>query len=125
MISIVLALDSAGPAGRIGPGRSTGVLLAAQAGFGETGDSHHIQGSGTPAPSLPTFMWLQHLTVVRHAFDDAARGRVVSIPGVQFRLLSAVASTLPRPFVRRILAAMATWRHPRHITKHRHEGVRP
>ena len=67
---------------------------------------------GTTGPNLPAPMWLQPPTVVRRALDDAARGQVLSIPGVQYRLLAAVVGTLPRPVVRRISAAMVASQRP-------------
>lgn len=84
---------------------------------------------GTPGPNLPAPMWLHPPTVVRRALDDAARGQVVSIPGVQYRLLAAVVDTVPRPVVRRISAAMVAGQRPHQSTSPpidaAPEGARP
>lgn len=87
------------------------------------------EGPGNAGPNLPAFMWLHPPTVVRTALADAARGRVLSVPGVQYRLLARVVSVMPRPLVRRMSAAMTASQHPHPSTSSpahaAPEGARP
>lgn len=80
--------------------------------------------SGASAPGLPSFMWLEPSTVVRRALDDAKRGRVVSVPGAQYRFMASVAGSLPRPLVRRLSRGMVT-RQPTTTTLASTKGVTP
>jgi short-subunit dehydrogenase len=56
---------------------------------------------------LPEFMWLDAPTVVRQGLDDAAKGKIVSVPGVQYKTLVGVMNTVPRVLVRDISSALA------------------
>jgi len=51
--------------------------------------------------ALPEPMWLEAPTLVRRALQDVNRGRVVSVPGVQYRALVALMRAAPRTAVRR------------------------
>jgi short-subunit dehydrogenase len=51
---------------------------------------------------LPEFMWLDSDQLVAAAWSDAQAGKVVSVPGWQYKLLVAVISSTPRRFVRKI-----------------------
>jgi uncharacterized protein len=50
--------------------------------------------------------WLDADRVVDECLADLRRGRVVSVPSVQYKALVAVADLLPRPLLRRVTAAM-------------------
>ncbi|MEO3937075.1 SDR family oxidoreductase [Dermatophilaceae bacterium Soc4.6] len=50
--------------------------------------------------ALPARLWLETPALVRRALDDVNRGRVVSVPGVQYRALVALMRALPRSVVR-------------------------
>lgn len=52
--------------------------------------------------AIPEWMWLDSGEVARTALTDASQGRVVCVPGLQYRALSALLQALPRPFVRRL-----------------------
>ena len=52
--------------------------------------------------SLPEWMWLDAREVVAASLADFARGRSLSIPGAQYKMLSTVARYLPRPLVRKV-----------------------
>ena len=49
---------------------------------------------------LPAALWLDADDVVHQALADVAAGKVVSVPGAQWKVLTAVVRTLPRPLVR-------------------------
>lgn len=49
---------------------------------------------------LPELMWLEAPAVVRQGLDDAAKGKVVSVPGAQYKTLVALMSAAPRALVR-------------------------
>lgn len=51
--------------------------------------------------SMPDAMWLKAPDVVAEALDAAERGRVVAVPGVQYKVAAAVMRHLPRSVVRR------------------------
>ncbi|GAA4399775.1 SDR family NAD(P)-dependent oxidoreductase [Fodinibacter luteus] len=50
--------------------------------------------------ALPDALWLDADTVVQQALADAAGGKVVSVPGAQWKVLTAMVRVLPRPLVR-------------------------
>ncbi|MDQ2758409.1 MAG: SDR family oxidoreductase [Actinomycetota bacterium] len=50
--------------------------------------------------ALPDRLWLEAPVLVRRALDDLNRGRVVSVPGVQYRALVALMRAMPRTAVR-------------------------
>jgi short-subunit dehydrogenase len=56
---------------------------------------------------LPEFFWLDASTVVRQGLDDAAKGKVVSVPGVQYKTLVGVMSAVPRVLVRDVSSSLA------------------
>lgn len=49
---------------------------------------------------LPGFMWLDVEQVVAKALSDGRRGRVISVTGPQYQILSTAAQYTPRPIVR-------------------------
>ena len=51
---------------------------------------------------LPSFMWLDSDTLVSKSWSDAMKGKAVSIPGWQYKLLVFVIQRLPRSIVRRV-----------------------
>ena len=51
---------------------------------------------------LPTFMWLNADKLVAKAWSDALKGKAISIPGWQYKLLALIMSIAPRPMVRKI-----------------------
>ncbi len=50
--------------------------------------------------ALPRFMWLSSDRVVRDCLDDVAKGKVISVPGTQYKLIVAALRVLPRSLVR-------------------------
>ncbi|MFM9098947.1 MAG: SDR family NAD(P)-dependent oxidoreductase, partial [Actinomycetota bacterium] len=51
---------------------------------------------------LPEFLWLDSDDVVRAAWKSASKGKAISIPGSQYKLLTFLMRYLPRPIVRRV-----------------------
>lgn len=53
---------------------------------------------------LPGFMWLDPDAVAQQALDDVRRGRLISVTGPQYQVLSTMAQYTPRPLVRFVTA---------------------
>ena len=51
---------------------------------------------------LPEFLWLDSKELVRAAWKSAAKGRAVSVPGYQYKILTFLMRYLPRPIVRKV-----------------------
>ncbi len=49
---------------------------------------------------LPGFMWLDAQALVREALADVDRGKVVSVPSPQYKVISAALRSMPRPLLR-------------------------
>jgi uncharacterized protein len=50
-------------------------------------------------------LWLEAERVVEECLADLARGKVVSVPSPQYKAIVAFADLLPRPLLRRVMAA--------------------
>lgn len=55
--------------------------------------------------TIPNWMWLDVDEVVAKALKDFKKGKVISVPGMQYKILSFIAQYLPRPLVRKISVA--------------------
>ena len=83
--------------------RGTGVrAMALCPGFVRT-EFHERAGIDVGARRGP--FWLDAARVVDDCLADLERGRVLSIPSRQYQALAALADLLPRPLVRRLVAA--------------------
>ena len=58
--------------------------------------------AGISKGGIPGFLWLNVSQVVSDGLKDAKRGRVVSVPGRQYQVLSTLAQYGPRPIVRKV-----------------------
>lgn len=77
----------------------TGVrMMALCPGFTHT-EFHERAGLDKPAPKL---FWLKPERVVREALADLERGKVISVPSPQYKVVVAVGRLLPRGLVRLI-----------------------
>ncbi|MDF8265679.1 SDR family NAD(P)-dependent oxidoreductase [Luteipulveratus flavus] len=56
--------------------------------------------AGIRGQGLPDALWLDADTVVRQCLDDVDRGRVVSVPGVQYKAAVGLLDVLPRGVAR-------------------------
>ena len=52
--------------------------------------------------SAPDFMWLDADTLVSTALADHARGRVLSVPSLQYKVIAAVATYVPSGVLQRL-----------------------
>ena len=50
--------------------------------------------------SLPSFMWLEVDDVVRESLADIGRGKVVIIPGMQYKAITTAGRMVPRNLAR-------------------------
>ena len=51
---------------------------------------------------LPNFLWLNSDQLVEQSWRDALKGKAVSIPGWQYKLLVFIVQTVPRSIVRKV-----------------------
>lgn len=56
--------------------------------------------AGISMSALPGSLWLDADDVVQQALTDVARGKVVSVPGAQWKVVTAGVRVLPRPLLR-------------------------
>ncbi|MGB7818426.1 MAG: SDR family oxidoreductase [Ornithinibacter sp.] len=56
--------------------------------------------AGVQLSALPDWLWLDADAVVQDALSDAAAGKVISVPGVQWKVLTATIRALPSPVLR-------------------------
>jgi uncharacterized protein len=56
--------------------------------------------SGISVSALPESLWLDADDVVQQALTDVARGKVVSVPGAQWKVIATAVRVLPRPLLR-------------------------
>ncbi|MDV3129497.1 SDR family oxidoreductase [Mycobacterium sp. 21AC1] len=88
--------------------RGTGVGLHALCpGFVHT--EFHAR-AGIDMAKTPSFMWLQVDDVVRECLAGVAKGEVVVVPGLQYKVLTAGSRMVPRKLVRAITKVVGTGR---------------
>jgi short-subunit dehydrogenase len=51
---------------------------------------------------LPNFLWLNSDRLVEQSWRDALKGKAVSVPGWQYKLLVFIVQTVPRSIVRKV-----------------------
>jgi uncharacterized protein len=56
--------------------------------------------AGIEMAKLPSFLWLEVDDVVNSSLDDIAGGKVISVPGVQYKALVTAGRLIPRSLVR-------------------------
>lgn len=56
--------------------------------------------AGIKGHGIPDFMWLQADSLVRSCLEDVDRGKVISIPGAQYKVAATALRLLPRQVVR-------------------------
>ena len=55
--------------------------------------------------TISNWMWLDVDDVVAKSLSDFAKGKPISVPGLQYKFLSLIAQYLPRPLVRKLSVA--------------------
>ncbi len=53
-------------------------------------------------PDMPERMWLDAHRVAQDALEDVSAGKIVSVPSAEYKALSTVMRSLPRPLMRRM-----------------------
>ena len=66
--------------------------------------------AGIDMAGTPSFLWLQVEDVVRECLADAAAGKVVIVPGLQYKVLTTGSRIVPRNLVRAITKAVGKGR---------------
>ncbi|GAB3402221.1 SDR family NAD(P)-dependent oxidoreductase [Schumannella luteola] len=66
--------------------------------------------AGIAKSSIPNFLWLDAEPLVETALRDAARGRVISLPSVRYRLLIWFARHLPKSTIRAVSRKISSGR---------------
>ena len=64
------------------------------------------QRAGIEMSSMPSVMWLSVNDVIDESLADIAKGKVVSIPGMQYKALTVAGRLIPRGFVRAVTTRM-------------------
>ena len=78
----------------------TGVKISALCpGFTRT--EFHQRGKMS-MKGLPNFLWLNADRLVEQSWSDALKGKAVSVPGWQYKLLIFIVQTVPRSIVRKV-----------------------
>ena len=79
---------------------ATGVKISALCpGFTRT--EFHQRGKMS-MKGLPEFLWLDADRLVEQSWSDALRGKAVSVPGWQYKLLIFIVQTVPRSVIRKV-----------------------
>jgi short-subunit dehydrogenase len=71
-----------------------------------------VSGSDVDESWFTAPLWMSADAVAATGLADAAKGRAVSVPGVQYKTFVATSSFVPRGLVRRVAGTMAAWRSP-------------
>jgi short-subunit dehydrogenase len=58
------------------------------------------QRAGIDMAGTPSFFWLEVADVVRDCLADVAKGKVVIVPGLQYKVLTTGGRMVPRNLVR-------------------------
>jgi short-subunit dehydrogenase len=106
-VTSVLALTRAALPGMLERGRGAVINVSSVAGF--------LPGRGSTytiaRPKTPPGFWLDADRVVRDCLADLHRGRVISVPGAQYKAVVAVSRFVPRGLMRRLAAGPFAGRH--------------
>ena len=66
------------------------------------------QRAGMKMGAIPNFMWLDGDFLVKQAWQDALKGKAISIPGWQYKVLRTIISLAPRRTVRKMGMSLRT-----------------
>ena len=62
---------------------------------------------------LPKVMWLEADRLVRDCLDDVKAGKVLSVPGRQYKVIAGIAEVAPRALVRALSSRASSIRRPK------------
>lgn len=80
--------------------RGSGIKISALC-PGYTHTEFH-QRAGINKNEVPRWLWLDAPSMVRAGWQDHRRGKVISVPGWQYKMLTFIIAIAPRAFVRRV-----------------------
>lgn len=66
--------------------------------------------AGIDMAKSPSFMWLEVDDVVNQSLADVARGKVISIPGLQYKAIIAAERLMPRTLMRAVTKRIGSGR---------------
>jgi uncharacterized protein len=66
------------------------------------------QRAGMKMGAIPAFMWLDGDFLVKKAWEDAEKGKAISIPGWQYKVLRLIIAIAPRSYVRKMGMSLRT-----------------
>jgi short-subunit dehydrogenase len=66
------------------------------------------QRAGMKMGAIPDFMWLDGDFLVKQAWSDALKGKAISIPGWQYKVLRTIIALAPRKTVRKMGMSLRT-----------------
>jgi short-subunit dehydrogenase len=66
------------------------------------------QRAGMKMGAIPSFMWLEGDFLVKKAWSDALKGKAISIPGWQYKVLRTIIALAPRKTVRKMGMSLRT-----------------
>jgi len=66
------------------------------------------QRAGMKMGAIPDFMWLDGDFLVKQAWSDAQKGKAISIPGWQYKVLRTIIALAPRKTVRKMGMSLRT-----------------
>jgi len=95
--------------------------------------AHELSGSGVTATALcpgftrtemhersnvdisrlPKALWLEADSLVRDCLDDVAAGKVISVPGVQYKVIAGIAQVVPTSLARAVSGRVSSLRRPK------------
>ena len=74
--------------------------------------------AGIDMAKMPSFLWLDVDGVVRECMADVAKGKVVIVPGLQYKVLTTGGRVVPRNLVRAMTKVVGRGRgEPEHMTR--------
>ena len=69
--------------------------------------------AGLDMSMVPQVLWLHADRLVRDCLDDVRAGKVISVPGVQYKVVVGIAQVAPRALVRALSGRFASARRPK------------
>jgi short-subunit dehydrogenase len=60
------------------------------------------QRAGMKMKDVPDWMWLSARMVAQQGWQDVLAGKAISVPSLQYKVISTFTRVLPRPLVRRV-----------------------